>query len=72
MSEAERASAEYRSAYGYRTEDDGVPPPLKIHAHDGPNNTFSAIRIINETAGINLLWVGLWRGHPDCVPSESV
>ena len=28
----------------------GGRKPLSFHAHDGPNNTFSAIRIINTTA----------------------
>jgi len=28
----------------------GGKKPLSFHAHDGPNNTFSAIRIINTTA----------------------
>lgn len=28
----------------------------QLHWHDGPNNTFSAIRVINATAGIDLLY----------------
>ena len=65
---SEQAKEEWVSAYGYRT-DDATNQPIypwtsrngnatvpNYHDHDGPNNTFSAIRIINETAGINMLY----------------
>ena len=41
--------------------DDAGLAPLDFHAHDGPNNTFIAIRIINNTASppVNLLWLPL-------------
>eukprot|EP01052_Picozoa_sp_SAG31_P011497 SAG31_NODE_652_length_13181_cov_14.268155_6_plen_219_part_00 len=59
--------SEYISAYGYRTHPitdapiypwDEEPAAQQKHWHDGPNNTFSAIRIINTTATppINLLY----------------
>ena len=42
---------DYISAYGYREgEQDVAMPEFKSHPHDGPNNTFIAIRIINHTA----------------------
>ena len=57
---------EYLSAFGYRTDDDGTPqypwdlapvdPEANYHWHDGPNNTFSALRVINATSGVDLLY----------------
>eukprot|EP00041_Stephanoeca_diplocostata_P025266 m.657476 g.657476 ORF g.657476 m.657476 type:complete len:563 (-) comp22713_c0_seq8:2129-3817(-) len=52
-------SPEYISAYGYHVDASGSRiEPEKFSAHDGPNNTFSAIRIINTTATppVNLLY----------------
>ena len=48
-----------RDAYGY-TEWDPVRDPRdasltplpNFHPHDGPNNTYVALRVINETAGV--------------------
>ncbi len=61
------AKAELLSAYGYRTMP-GSNEPLfpwsgagnatrpNYHDHDGPNNTFSALRIINQSSGVNMLY----------------
>ena len=50
----------YISAYGYRVDALGSPIQFgnQFHAHDGPNNTFAAIRIINSTASpaVDLLY----------------
>ena len=65
-----QARSEYIDAYGYRVDAQNRPqfPWTALrrlqdpesgpnhHWHDGPNNTFSAIRIINTTANIDLLY----------------
>ena len=53
---------DYVSAYGYRsTDDSGQPLVCELglqnhHIHDGPNNTFAAIRVINATQDTDLLF----------------
>jgi len=67
---SDEAKAELVSAYGYRTlpgsdeplypwarrAGDGNATVPNYHDHDGPNNTFSALRIINETSGVNMMY----------------